>query len=302
MDFSYVENLENAVLIKDVKNFELTHIFDCGQCFRWEKQSNGNYIGVAFGKVIEVEKKGNDVIIYNTDEEDFKNIWAEYFDLYRDYGEVKEILKRDEILKKSIEFGCGIRLLKQDPFELIISFIISANNRIPMIKRAIKNISSRWGKKIEYNGEVYYAFPTIDQLKDAEMDGLKECGTGFRNKYIKDTVEKIYRSGIKGKEEYDEKFDIEWIKSQEDDKCHRELQKFMGIGPKVADCIMLFSMQKYSAFPVDVWVKRAMSHFYLAPDVSLKKIRDFGINKFGQFSGFAQQYLFYYARENNIEV
>lgn len=302
MDFGYIESFENGVIVKDVKNFELEHIFECGQCFRWNKQENGNYIGVAFGKVIEVEKRENDVIIYNTTKDDFKNIWAEYFDLYRDYSEIKNILSKDPILNKAVEFGHGIRLLKQEPFELIISFIISANNRIPMIKRAIGNISAKWGTKLEYKGEKYYAFPTIEQLNKASEEELESCSTGFRAKYIKDTVNKIYLNSIASEEKYDEKYDINWIKSQNDDICHKELQKFMGIGPKVADCIMLFSMQKYSAFPVDVWVKRAMNYFYLAPDVSLKKIRDFGIDKFGDLSGFAQQYLFYYARENNINV
>ncbi|HBC95540.1 MAG TPA: 8-oxoguanine DNA glycosylase [Clostridium sp.] len=302
MDFNYIESFEGGIVIKNVRNFELPHIFDCGQCFRWDRKENGNYIGVAFRRVIEVEKRDNDVLLYNTSPQDFKEIWADYFDLYRDYDEIKKILKKDPILKKAVEFGSGIRLLKQDPFELIVSFIISANNRIPMIKRALKKISQRWGEPIKYRGETYYAFPKIEKLKDATMEELASCGTGFRNKYIMDTVRKIYYRGIENRQNYDKSYDINWIKMQKDEICHKGLQKFMGIGPKVADCIMLFSMQKYSAFPVDVWVKRAMEHFYLAPDVSLKKIRDFGINKFGQLSGFAQQYLFYYARENNVKI
>ncbi len=302
MDFNYVDDFENGIIIKNVRNFELAHIFECGQCFRWYKEENGNYIGVSFGKVIEVEKKEDDVILYNTSQQDFKEIWGDYFDLYRDYNEIKNILSKDPVLKKAIEFGVGMRLLKQDPFELIVSFIISANNRIPMIQRTIKNISEKWGEPLEYKNRIYYSFPKIDKLKEATLEELASCGTGFRNKYIKDTVSKIYYNGTKTNENYDEKYDINWIKDQEDEVCHKELQKFMGIGPKVSDCIMLFSMQKYSAFPVDVWVKRAMNYFYLAPDVSLKKIRDFGISKFGKLSGFAQQYLFYYARENNIKL
>lgn len=301
MDFNYIETFENSIVIKGVRNFELDHIFECGQCFRWNRQENGNYIGVAFGRVIEVEKKGEDVIIFNTTEDEFNSIWSNYFDLYRDYSEIKNVLSKDSILEKSVEFGHGIRILRQDPFELIVSFIISANNRIPMIKRAIEKISQKWGNELEYKGKKYLAFPTIEQLNKATEEELEKCGTGFRAKYIKNTVDNIYANTIK-KDQYDEKYDIDWIKSQEDDICHKELQKFMGIGPKVADCIMLFSMQKYSAFPVDVWVKRAMHYFYLAPDVSLKKIREFGINKFGELSGFAQQYLFYYARENHINI
>lgn len=304
MDFNCIEtHMEddiNVVVVKDVLNFELPHIFECGQCFRWNEQENGSYIGVAFGRVIEVEKRNNDVLIYNTTEEEFKNIWMEYFDLTRDYGDIKDILSKDELLKKAVEFGHGIRLLKQEPFELIVSFIISANNRIPMIKRAIERISKSFGEPIYYKDKTYYAFPTIEKLYTATEEDLEKLGTGFRAKYIKDTVEKIYNSLNSLSEVYNENFDINLIISKNDDECHKELQNFMGIGPKVADCIMLFSMGKYSAFPVDVWVKRAMQHFYVAPDVSLKKIRDFGREKFGELSGFAQQYLFYYARENYI--
>lgn len=271
MDFNYIENYTDGIVIKDVRNFELAHIFECGQCFRWYKTEEGSYIGVAYGKVIEVEKANNDVILHNATEEDFKNIWAEYFDLYRDYSEIKNILSKDEILAKSVEFGHGIRLLKQDPFEIIVSFIISANNRIPMIKKAIKNISERWGDPIEYKGNIYYSFPTVEQLKDATEDELKACSVGFRAKYIKDTVNKIYQNSIEECEQYEKEYDMLWIKNQQDDICHKVLQNYSGIGAKVADCVMLFSMEKYSAFPVDVWVKRAMQYFYLAPDVSLKK-------------------------------
>jgi N-glycosylase/DNA lyase len=299
MDFSNIKSIDNGVIIENVKNFELPHIFDCGQCFRWNRQSDKNYIGVAFGKVIEVEKKGSDVIIYNTDEKEFNEIWLDYFDLRRDYSAIKETLRKDELLRQAVEFGHGIRILQQEPFELVISFIISANNRIPMIKRAIDNISKRWGKELEYKGKTYYAFPTPQQLAKASMAEIEECGVGFRAKYIADTVEKINNS-LCG--EYKKEYDLDFIKAQTDDGCHEALQVFNGVGPKVADCIMLFSMNKYSSFPVDVWVKRAMQHFYLAPDVSLKKIRDFGRDKFGELSGFAQQYLFYYARENNINV
>lgn len=299
MEYTTIESIENGIIIKDIKNFELPHIFDCGQCFRWNRQESGNYIGVAFGKVIEVEKRDNIVAFYNTNEEEFQNIWKKYFDLERNYSNIKEVLSEDSLLKGAVGFGHGIRLLQQEPFELVISFIISANNRIPMIKKAINNISKAFGKAIEYNGNTFYSFPSIEELSKATVEELESCGTGFRAKYIFDTVQRISHSKEK---EYKQEYDLEWIKAQSDDGCHEALQVFNGIGPKVADCIMLFSMNKYSAFPVDVWVKRAMQYFYLAPDVSLKKIRDFGRNKFGELSGFAQQYLFYYARENDISV
>lgn len=298
MDFKSVEEFSDGIIIKEVENFELPHIFDCGQCFRWNRQENGNYIGVAFKRVIEVEKSGDDVIIYNASKDDFENIWKHYFDLDRDYTSIKEELKKDAILKDAVEFGKGIRILNQDPFEILISFIISANNRIPMIKRAINRISEKWGDKIEYKGNTYYAFPTIEEFSKASAEEIEALGVGFRAKYIKDTLDKVKESCSNE----EDTFNINRIKSLCDDECHKALQNFMGIGPKVADCIMFFSMEKSSAFPVDVWVKRAMQYFYVAPDVSLKKIRDFAREKFGDISGYAQQYLFYYARENNIKI
>lgn len=292
MDFQSIVEGPQGILIKNVENFELKHIFECGQCFRWNREESGNYIGVAFGRVLEVEKIGEDVMLYNTTEEEFYKYWLNYFDLSREYSKIKSELSKDVILKSSVEFGYGIRLLQQESFELLISFIISSNNRIPMIKRAISKISLLWGEPIEYKGQTYYSFPSIESLHKATLEELEACSIGFRAKYIKNTVEKIYLNTE----------ELNSIISSNDDECHNNLQNYNGIGPKVADCIMLFSMGKYSAFPVDVWVKRAMQHFYLAPDVSLKKIREFGRDKFKNLSGFAQQYLFYYARENNIKL
>ncbi|RXI39393.1 8-oxoguanine DNA glycosylase [Clostridium tetani] len=304
VDFKCINNFNKdgieGIILKGIKNFELNHIFDCGQCFRWNRQENGNYIGVAYGKVIEVEKKQDEIILYNTNEKEFEEIWKNYFDLNREYSKIKTILSEDKLLKEAIDYGYGIRILQQEPFEIIISFIISANNRIPMIKKAIEKISRKWGKKLEYKGKKYYSFPSMEKLYNASIEEVEECGTGFRSKYIVDTVSKIYENITTDSSEYNKQFDINYIEKLQDEECHSMLQNFKGIGPKVADCIMLFSMGKDSAFPVDVWVKRAMQHFYLAPDVSLKKIRDFAREKFGEFSGLAQQYLFYYARENNI--
>jgi N-glycosylase/DNA lyase len=307
MDYSSYEKFDGGIKLTEVKNFELAHIFDCGQCFRWNMQKNGNYIGVAFGRVIEVEKAYDEVLIHNTTEEDFKTIWESYFDLKRDYEPIKESLSKDELLKNAVEFGNGIRLLQQEPFEITLSFIISANNRIPMIKRAIENISRAFGEPIIYKDVTYYSFPSLEKLSIVTLEEMATCGLGFRDKYVMDTVKKIsdYKKNGDGDNTNEVEeiiYDLDYIKALSDDECHESLQAFSGIGPKVADCIMLFSMQKYSAFPVDIWVKRAMQHFYLAPDVSLKKIREFGRDKFGNLSGFAQQYLFYYARENNIKV
>ena len=298
MDVKEVIFEDNKVILEGVKNFNIKQILECGQCFRWEKKSELDYIVIAYGRVIEVVQDGDKVTILNSNKEDFDNIWFTHFDLERDYSKIKEELSKDEILKKSVDFGYGIRLLNQDPFELVISFIISARNSIPSIKKTIKKISERWGEKVEYNGEVFYTFPTPQMLKDATEDEIRETGASFRSKYIVDTVARI-NEDLENNEGI---YNLDRITSLADDDCHTALQEFKGVGAKVADCIMLFSMSKYSAFPVDVWVKRAMMHFYNAEEGSLNKIRIFARDKFKNLSGFAQQYLFYYARENNIKI
>lgn len=292
MDFSYAEGFENGVIVKDIRNFDLYQVFSCGQCFRWNREENGNYTGVAFGRVIEAEKKGNDLYLYNTDLQDFENIWADYFDLYRDYGDIKDNLKKDDILKKSVKYGSGIRILNQEPFETLISFIISSNNRIPMIKKVIENICEAFGKKILYKGKVYYTFPGLNELSEAEEEDFRSFKAGFRAKYIKNTID-IIKSG---------QLNLEEIKKMKSSDALSQMICFPGVGLKVADCIMLFSMKKTDSFPVDVWVKRAMNYFYNSGDISLKKIREYAQEKFGDLAGFAQQYLFFYMRENNIKI
>ena len=307
-----IECFNDKIVIRNTRDFNIKQIFESGQCFRWKKEKENSYIGVAFGKVIEVCQDGNTITVYNTNEEDFKNIWFKYFDLDRDYSSIKNKLSKDNLLKTAVEYGYGIRLLNQEPFEIVISFIISARNSIPVISKTIDNISEKYGKKLEYKGKVYYAFPTIEELSKATLEEIQSIGGSFRSKYIVDTTNKIYRCNLAKAGKLDEpkeainelleKYDLEKIKNMSDDECHKALQEFMGIGAKVSDCIMLFSMGKYSAFPVDIWVKRAMMHFYGAADASLNKIRIFGRERFEEVSGFAQQYLFYYARENGIKL
>ena len=197
----------------------------------------------------------------------------------------------DEYLDKATEFGDGIRILQQDGWEMLVSFIISANNRIPMIQRAINNLSERYGKYIgEYKGKKYYAFPTPEDLKNVSVEDIRACQTGFRDKYIKGVVDYVNENNE----------DVLSYRKLNTDECVKALVKFNGVGPKVADCIALFGMQKYDTFPVDVWVKRVMEEFYVEDNLSLPKIRKFALDKFGELSGFAQQYLFYYARELGI--
>ncbi|MCR1850627.1 8-oxoguanine DNA glycosylase [Paeniclostridium sordellii] len=283
---------DNKVILEGVSDFDPKHIFECGQCFRWKDQGDGSYTGVAKGRVINVSREGDTIYLKNTNLEDFNNIWKDYFDLDTDYSKIKnELRNMDEYLEKATEFGWGIRLLRQDPWEMIISFIISSNNRIPMIQKAIKNLSREYGTYIgSYEGEDYYDFPTPQQLSKASIEEIRACSTGFRDKYIKSTTEEVIKNND----------DVYSYRNLSTEDCTKELLKFNGIGPKVGDCIALFGMQKYDTFPVDVWVKRVMQEFYVEDDMSLPKIRKYAIDKFGDLSGFAQQYLFYYARELGI--
>lgn len=282
----------NSVILEGVADFDPKHIFECGQCFRWHRQDDGSYTGVAKGKVINVSKDNDKIYLNNTNLEEFNTIWYNYFDLGTNYTEIKNTLKNmDEYLDKACEFGWGIRILQQDGWEMLVSFIISSNNRIPMIQKAIENLSRKYGKFIgEYEGKEYYAFPTPEELNKASQEEIRACQTGFRDKYIKSTTECV----IKNKE------NISAYTNLSTEECIKELTKFNGVGPKVGDCIALFGMQKYDTFPVDVWVKRVMQEFYVEEDMSLPKIRKYAIDKFGDLAGFAQQYLFYYARELGI--
>ncbi len=287
-----VYDKDNMVILKGVLDFEPKHIFECGQCFRWNKEEDNSYTGVAMGRVINVSKEGDSVYLKNSNLEDFNNIWLDYFDFKTDYSQIKFKLKNmDEYLLKATDFGSGIRILRQDPWEMLISFIISSNNRIPMIQKAIQNLSEKYGTYIgNFNGRDYYNFPSPNQLNKASIEDIRACSTGFRDKYIKSSTEKVINEGL----------DVYNYKSLPTEECRKRLMEFNGVGPKVCDCISLFGMQKYDTFPVDVWVKRVMQEFYVEDDMSLPKIRKYALDKFGDLSGFAQQYLFYYARELGI--
>jgi N-glycosylase/DNA lyase len=282
----------NLVIAEGLKDFYAKHILECGQCFRWKLEEDGSYTIVAKNRILNVKNDGDKVIFDNTNLKEFEEIWIKYFDLERDYGVIKSKLKEfDKYLDESTDFGWGIRLLQQDAWEMIISFIISSNNRIPMIQKAIKNLSEKFGQYIgEYKGEKYYSFPDIKSIVEAPIEEVRECRTGFRDKYIKQTSKDLSEL---------EK-DIFEYENFTTDECKEILLNFSGVGPKVCDCILLFGMQKYDTFPVDVWVKRVMEEFYVEENMSLPKIRKFAIDKFGDLSGFAQQYLFYYAREKGI--
>lgn len=286
----YDVNTEGGILkIKNVKDFNPVHVFECGQCFRWVRQENGSYRGIVSGKCVNVGFEDETLYIENATEQDFIDIWYQYFDLGTDYSEIKAILSKDEIMKEAIETGWGIRLLRQDLWELIISFIISANNMIPRIMKTVDTLSVLKGSCID-NESNLYSFPEISKLADSTLEEIEQCRAGFRCKYIHKTSKMIGENSVTR----------QMLADMDTDNARKELMKHPGVGPKVADCILLFSGLKYDVFPTDVWVKRVMEELYLKKDSSLKEIQQFAKDYFGDLTGYAQQYLFYHARLNKI--
>ena len=280
--------------IESIKSFELADIFDCGQCFRWNKQPDESYTGI-FGKnVINVQKNGDVVTFKGICDGDIREIVEDYFDLNRDYEEIKNKLSQiDENVKKSIEYGKGIRILNQDLWEMIISFIISANNNIPRIKGIIERLAQKYGKEIEWNGKKYYTFPTPEQLKDVTVEDYRKIGLGFRDIRLYETVHMVL----------DKKVDLDEMQQNPNTyEVREQLLTLSGVGPKVADCILLFStLKRFEVFPIDVWVRRVMNELYIKNEdetkVNKKDIERLAKEKFGNLAGIAQQYLFYWKRE-----
>lgn len=285
--------LDDKIILNNVDSFNPEHIFECGQAFRWYREDDGSYTTIAYKKILNVLLEDeNTVILNNTNEEDFKNIWIDYFDLNRDYSIIKNKLKGYTTMEKAIDYGYGIRILNQEPFETMISFIISANNQIPRIRKSIEKISENYGEYLgEYKGKNHYSFPNPSELAKVKPEELREIArVGFRDKRIYDTANIVNNR----------EFNIEEAKNMDSIELRKALMELPGIGPKVADCIMLFSFKRSETFPVDVWIKRVMEELYLHEETKQKEIGIKAREIFGEYAGFAQQYLFYYGRENNI--
>ena len=285
---------EQEYQIENQESFELKHIFDCGQCFRWNEEDDKSYTGVFKGNVLNVKKDNNTIYFKGIVNGNIKDIVEDYFDLNRDYTKIKKTLSKvDNNMKKGIEYGEGIRILNQDLVETILSFIISANNNIPRIKKIIERLSESYGKKIVWNKKNYFAFPSLKQLENVSIEEYRNLGLGFRDKRIYDTVHMLLNNQVDYKKWYDEKDTL---------KVREELLSLAGVGPKVADCILLFSdLKRFDVFPIDVWVRRVMNELYIKNSdetkVNKKDIERIAYQKFGKLEGIAQQYLFYWKRE-----
>lgn len=270
------QKINQDILLKKVENFDLDETFECGQCFRWKKVGKGNYIGVVKNKVLKIEKLGNDIIFKNTKEEDFKKIWADYFDLNLNYSDVKkELSKINKTLKDACNFAPGIRILKQDSWETLCSFIISQNNNIPRIKGIIEILCREYGKHLF---DKFYSFPEAEVIAKLSLNDLAPLKCGFRDKYILDAAKKVASGEI----------NLNLISNMELDEVRLELMKINGVGKKVAECVLLYGMHRLEAFPEDVWIKKAME----------KLFPEYKPCDFGKFAGIAQQYIYHYVRIN----
>lgn len=256
------------------------------------KKKIGSYTGVFKKNILNVKKEESKIVFKGICDGDIEEVCYEYFDLGTSYEDIKERLaKIDEHLKQSVEYGKGIRILKQDLWETIISFIISANNNIPRIKGIIERIAKKYGEKIEYKGKEYYTFPEINSLGQASVEDLRALGLGFRDKRVYETT-KMFQ---------EKKITLEELENQKNTKVLRDrLMELPGVGGKVADCIMLFGLKRFEVFPVDVWVRRVMNELYIKEEdetkVSKELLQNLAKEKYKDLAGLAQQYLFYQRR------
>ena len=273
MEFIY-EN--NGVTIKADNYFDIERTLDCGQCFRFDKDEKGTFHGVAFGKYLRFEKSENgDIFIPNMSKTEFETRFMSFLALDVDYCEIVNQISFDETLKNSINDSLGIHIMNQEPWETLCSFIISQNNNIPRIKKIVSSLCNLCGETIE--GCDMRAFPSAEAVYSLGIDGLAPIKSGFRSKYIYSAAEAV----VSGKINFDD------IRKMDYPTAKKQLMTIKGVGPKVADCVLLFGLGFTEAFPIDVWIKRVISKYYgdgFTPDY------------FGKYAGIAQQFLFYSER------
>ena len=277
------QKTENGITVLQADCFNPRDILECGQIFRFDRDGEGNYRVFSLDKYAEI-KKTNDGYFISTDSPDY---FYDFFDLDRDYGVICEKLSSSyDVMKRAVEFGRGIRILRQNLEEMIFSFIISANNNIKRITGIVDRLCILAGEKHEGTTE-YYSFPAPEAIAELTVEQLTAIGSGYRAPYIKDSA-KMIADG----------YELETLRNVPTAAARKELLRFPGVGPKVADCVLLFSLGHADAFPLDVWMKRAMRLMYFQGAEPGKKAMEDQIAALGPNSGILQQYIFQYAREN----
>lgn len=285
------EKKNRRLVVECVSDFDPVHIFECGQCFRWTREDDGSYTGIADGRPVSVRFEEGRLTVENCGAGDFENFWYDYFDLGRDYASVKKyLMEKDEVMRRAVDFGGGIRLLRQDPWETVVSFIISQNSNIPRIRRCVELLCSNFGEPLgEWRGKKRFGFPAPERLAELSREDLAVCRLGYRDKYVIGAAQAV--AGDNGRT-------LTAARYADQEEALKYILTLPGAGPKVASCIMLFGLLHYGSFPLDVWMKRIMSELYGYELQDVKGMSEYARIHFGEYSGFAQQYLFYYAKEN----
>lgn len=267
--------MKKFLKFENVTDLDLAQTLDCGQSFRWVEREDGGFDGVAFNRSVTVRLDGTDLYIENADESD-RELWHSYFDLGLDYGKIREEISAiHPILADAAKYAPGIRILRQEPYEALCTFIISQNNNIKRIKGIVQRLCEQFGDRLP---DGTYAFPDAEKMASLTADDLAPLRAGFRNRYLVDAARKVADGDV----------DLEKCRSCDYDEAQRELMQITGVGVKVADCALLFGLHRIEAFPLDVWMKRAMATLF--PGMTP--------GDFGQYAGIAQQYIFHYSRMN----
>lgn len=265
---------DNCIRVSDAQ-ISLEHTFSCGQCFRWEPGRDGSFTGVALGRAVRVWTEGEDLYLRCTEEE-YQEVWAGYFDLDRDYRPIAEGLARDEFMRRAVEHGWGLRILRQEPWEALCTFIFSQCNHIPRIRQIVDRLCRLCGEELKFEGERHYAFPGPERVAALSGEELGSLRAGYRAPYVREAAQALALGQL----------DLAELREGETDVARQALMALNGVGRKVADCVLLFGLNKLEAFPVDTWMKKAEG---LHPDCA------------GPYAGIAQQYIFYYMREKGID-
>ena len=272
-------------MIKIKNNFDLKSTITCGQIFRFTLEDDNSYTIVIKDRVINLKEEKDYIIIESSKEDNLKEIIYDYFDLYRDYEKIEtEIIKKDNKITDAIIFSKGLKMIHQEPFETLIAYIISQNNRVPSIANALNLLSLNYGEKVIFKDKEYYLFPSLESLSKLSVIDFRNCKVGFRDKYLYEIIECIN----------DKKLELDKIYEMNGDEALKYLIEFKGIGMKVASCILLFAYQKFDVYPVDTWVKKFMKEDYNIEGE--RNIREFTYNTYKEYSGLAIQYMFNYKR------
>ncbi|MDR0999710.1 MAG: DNA glycosylase [Clostridiales bacterium] len=287
-----VSHQHNKLIVSDRECFDIKSTLECGQCFRFTKISDAAdqsaYRVVAKDKLLFMTQVGDVVTMYPIDAQEV-SLWTDYFDLDRDYSVIKEHISADMVIKSAWERCDGIRILRQDPWEALVSFIISQNNNIPRIKGIVETLAKRFGEPIASSvDEILYSFPTPQRLATISLNELLDCKVGFRAKYILNAATRVATGNLC----------LESLGDMNIDEAREQLMSIYGVGRKISDCVLLFAYGKTEVFPADVWIKRIVAQrFFNGAKLTDKDIQNFAANKFGEYAGFAQQYLYAYARD-----